>query len=805
MKQLFVADVIESSSELIMVNTNILVAFAIAFLASLSLSSAFAKHNLDIPNTFEKNLDHKLQPVFREKREKETEAFYLKNNPLELEEEPLESTSIYKRKTLEEEAKDVEKSEEQEELNIEPKTTNDITTEEEDVEDDVFSYRSMHDLIQALILADETDIAERLQRLRENTTTTEKLSNLPKRQAVASAAAAAAAASSSSLLGANLWDAVPLDDLDTHSCEVEAFSHGHFHLSGTIVHEFFCELRKFWHYGLIVLRNLRSGLSLGPLIGEDVISDSILEHLFHHTSHLLHVVIREPHHLLILPDIIHDAVPFPSIIGAIHRIKHVFFRVLHFGIDLFRTHIRHVLAHLFSHLRFGIREQLYHLGSSILPLEEIAAEPFVSTAAAAATATATATATASSDIIVPDYETSLSEVLSSFRGFYNGYYASGIPHLIRTGLTSISSSSAFSTIGSYLSRIPFCGNFGYGPVEQSTVVSTAAASSASSSVAIGGRPIVSPVVEYGSIVPVAPIVPVETETASSSASATATATATTIAETQPVFSAGPTIVPSIVPYESTSSGAAAVATATATTTAAEVPLSDYSTIPLVQPEVVPNVLEDNVAVASAAAASSAANVVSTPVVGRVPFTLPLRRPILSTVAPTAAAAAAAASASASTGGRTVLRPASYRGLDLDIDRRIKYPLFRPRVLPTVASSSAAASSVATSASSAAAASSSAISSGGFNIVLPREQIISALGYDYLLPGDIISVTLKNKSILFGRVLDATSPITFNFLRPKIRASLLHNGGRIWKLLPRDFRDPECYRKFNNPLLLRDGL
>ena len=34
-------------------------------------------------------------------------------------------------------------------------------------QDDVFSYRSMHDLIQALILADEEDIAERLQQLRE--------------------------------------------------------------------------------------------------------------------------------------------------------------------------------------------------------------------------------------------------------------------------------------------------------------------------------------------------------------------------------------------------------------------------------------------------------------------------------------------------------------------------------------------------------------------------------------------------------------------------------------------------------------
>lgn len=34
-------------------------------------------------------------------------------------------------------------------------------------QDDVFSYKSMHDLIQAFILADEQDIAMRLQQLRE--------------------------------------------------------------------------------------------------------------------------------------------------------------------------------------------------------------------------------------------------------------------------------------------------------------------------------------------------------------------------------------------------------------------------------------------------------------------------------------------------------------------------------------------------------------------------------------------------------------------------------------------------------------
>ncbi|XP_011685480.1 PREDICTED: uncharacterized protein LOC105448478 isoform X2 [Wasmannia auropunctata] len=810
--------------------SNILAAFAIAFLACLSLSSALAQHNLDISNAFE---DLELQPFLREKRQEKAEVFHLRNsNPLELEEELSEpAKTVYERRAVVEEAKDDGKSKEREKPSTEPKINNDIEKEEEDA---------------------------------QNATKSEKFSKLPKRQAVASATATASA--SSSLVGANLWDAVSLVDLDEHSCEVEAFSHGHFHVSGTIVHEFFCELRKFWHYGLIVFRNLKSGLTFGPLIAGDIIHEGLFSHLFHHTSRLFDVIISEPHHLLILPDIIRDAVPLTSVTGACHRFKHVFFKVLHFGLDLFRGHVRHVLAHLFSHPHLGVhlRERLHHLHrfGSILPLEEIVAEPIVSTAAAAATATATATATTTStattssdsSIIVPDYHRSLAEVLSSFRGFYDGYHASGLAHLIRTGARSISMSSAFPRISSCLS--PFFSHFtGYGPVEQSTTVTTASSTSSTSSsiggIGAGSPSILSPVIEP-TIVPVAPpvpVVPIQTETASSTASATATATAT-IAETQPVFSAEPTIIPSVIPCDQPISSGVAASAAAATATAAAVPVvSSYPTASLIQPvptlspaivsntvsesssvvvaapeaAVLPTVLEGNgaaaaSATAAAAAASSAANVFPTSVVGRAPIALPLRRhrprPILSTVTP--ATAAAAASASASTGGYVPsFGPARYRGLDLDIDRRIRYPSpIRSQVFPAVipssavTSSTAAAAAAASTSSSSAAASSSAssISSGGFNFVLPREQIIGALGHDdYLLPGDVVVVNLRNKSRLFGRVLDATSPVTFGFLQPKMRASLLRHGGRVWNLLPRDFRDPECFRKFNNPLLLRHGI
>lgn len=131
MKQSVAPDVIEFPSKLIMANTsNILAVFAIAFLASLSSSSAFAKHDLDIPSAFEKRFDHELQPFLREKRQKEAEVFHLgNNNPLELEEELSEPKSIYDRRAVGEEVKEVGqkddgKNEEQEKPSTEPKTSN---------------------------------------------------------------------------------------------------------------------------------------------------------------------------------------------------------------------------------------------------------------------------------------------------------------------------------------------------------------------------------------------------------------------------------------------------------------------------------------------------------------------------------------------------------------------------------------------------------------------------------------------------------------------------------------------------------
>ncbi|KAL0122420.1 hypothetical protein PUN28_007266 [Cardiocondyla obscurior] len=823
--------------------SNVLAAFAVVFLAFSSSSSA--EHNSDVYNVFNSHeLNYEIEPVYREKRQNEAEEYYLRNiDPLTHEKEAELSEAVYeKRAVYAEKAKDQtrqndeEKSEEREKSNVE--VTNDIE-EAQDTQDDVFSYKNMHDLIQALILADEEEIIERLKQLRKNDPKSETHSKLPKRQAVASASASASASatSSSDLLGATLWDPVSLVDLDAHSCETEAFSHGHFHLSGTLGHEFFCELRKLWHYVLIIFRNFRSELTLGPLVAGDVVAEGVSDSFFYHVSHIAQAVIREPHHLLVLPDIIRDAVPFPSIFGAFNRVRFVFSKVFHFGLDLLRGHARHVFNHFLNHPHLGVhlQKKLHKLHKlqkygSILPLEDVIAEPIgvAETSAVAATATATATATASSDsVVIPNYQRSLAELLSSCRGFYDGFHASGFSHLIRAGAQSFSVSSAFSRISSYLPRIPlfsnFFSNYDCAAPQTTTVTASSAASASSvasassaasaSSIGFGGpaavvaAPVISPVIE--------PIV----ETGSASASATATAS---VAETQPAISVGPTIVPSVVSYEPVSSNVAASAAATATATAAASPVvSGYQTAPLIQavptlsPAIVSNTVSETSSVAVSSAAASASPVISTSIYGRVPHTHRKHyksKPIHVSKhaykhAPSVTSSAAAASASASTGGRVLLEPARYRGLDLDIDRRFRYPLGRSRIYsaggPSAAASSAAASVSGGSAASTAAASSSASSSlsDGYSLVLPREQVIGALGYNYLVPGDVVTVTLKNKSVLFCRVVDANSPLTFSFLKPKLRTSLVRSGGRVWNLLPRDFKDPECIRKFDNPLLL----
>lgn len=104
MKQPIATRIIEFPLKLIMANTcNIFAAFAVAFLASLSLSSAFVNQDFDIPQDFQKNSDLELQPFYRQKRE-ENAYLVKKHDSLELE-ELSESQTVHDRRATAEETK----------------------------------------------------------------------------------------------------------------------------------------------------------------------------------------------------------------------------------------------------------------------------------------------------------------------------------------------------------------------------------------------------------------------------------------------------------------------------------------------------------------------------------------------------------------------------------------------------------------------------------------------------------------------------------------------------------------------------
>jgi len=126
---------------------------AVVLLASLSLSSAFTKHNFDIHNAFEKRgIDHdELQPLVREKRQEEAQVFYPGGNggaPLDVEERPSELTAESERRAVyqeEQETKDLtigqndeRRNGKWEKSNVEPKTSNGIEKQEEEQDAQVY-------------------------------------------------------------------------------------------------------------------------------------------------------------------------------------------------------------------------------------------------------------------------------------------------------------------------------------------------------------------------------------------------------------------------------------------------------------------------------------------------------------------------------------------------------------------------------------------------------------------------------------------------------------------------------------------
>ncbi|XP_032681117.1 mucin-17-like isoform X2 [Odontomachus brunneus] len=950
MKHLDAIEIIEFPSGHIMEYTQkILVVFAIAFLGSLSLSSAaYIKKDLNFAKNFEKNFNLELpRTLLREKRQSERFDLSLtENNAAELE-DLSELEKVHDRRAVAEEIQEAslkfEKIEEQEKRSAH-KEHNDT---EENTQDEAVP-KNVHDVIRALYNKKEDSTEELQQELQENSTDPDDFNKLLKRHLHPGVVG--------NILGANFLEEIPLEQLDSHSCMVEAFDYGHSHNSGLLTHELLCEVRKVPHYIRVGMRNLKSELTLGPMITEEFEGD-VLGSFHRHIPQLFEAVIKEPHHLLILPEIIRDVVPFKSIFRAMHRINTVFFKVVHFVHNMIREHLFKIAENFLLHHNLGLHflRILHHfgklhlvervLGLALPHLENIIAKPILSPVTLH-----------DDELYTPEYHHSLREVIATFQGVHDGYFASGIHDLFRSGVKTFFSESTRSTMTSFLSTIPFLNNFvpyldtittkfspvdvspvvnpifenfapvvapiidglspvispfGLGsvvnavepvPIETETVRTSVSSESRASSIVevapevapVIESPVINPLVGYSIINPVTSVYPVvtkavapfayskasasivgapnlvvspvvggpiissfghlgsvispevyptATEVMSSASgmaktssivgspdlagtlasetvsSSTSSSTSSTVVEAQPVVAtkpvvsyAAPTMLPhtvSAIPYvpssvvsETTAVSESSSKSVSVTESVAPAPVVetipevvDCGPAPVVvsEPAVESSVM--TTASASTVTSSSASNVAA---IQQHPSGLYPN--VVSAVAPVAPIVSASASSNAIVSTTDHLtKPLPFAGYGLN------YPglsLARPGYYSPLSFSRALASAVAASKTvSTTSSTTSVISRRDFSFVLPREKIVNVLGSDCILPGDTVSVTLKNKAVLYGSVLDASSPITFSFLRPKLYNPLLRSGARVWNVLHSDFTDPECVEIFNDPALL----
>ncbi|EFN86655.1 hypothetical protein EAI_03688 [Harpegnathos saltator] len=1057
MKQPDAIEVIESPLASVMEHTSkILVAFAIAFLASLSVSSAaYIKKDFNTAKNFEKNVNFELPRTFREKRHlnEHFDLFLAEDDAAKIEDEPSE---FHDRRAIAEEIKGTSLKYEEEEKQNAHKENSD--TEGNTLEDAV-SYKYLYNIIQALTYAENEDL--------NSTDADGNFSKLLKR--FVTDLPYAPVALSGDILGTDFEEEISLEQLDRHSCPLEAFSYGHFHHSGRLTHEFFCEIRKFIHYMLYTVRGLKSELTLGPLFGDEFEGDAFGS-FFRHTPQFVEAVIKEPHHLQIVPEIIRDVVPCPSIFRAILRIVCISLKVLHFVLKLIKTQLFYFIDFILFNQHLALRlilRVLHHLlgGFHLLehfdwerPLEFIE-EPILSPVVY------------DSEVFAPEYYNSFNEVVSSIRGIHDGYFASGIHDLFKSGVSAFTTTETVPAFSSFLTTIPFISNFvpffnsltessvstvdvsevaspvvggfgtivgglapvfsslaGLGPIFPKAVESESVSTSVSSTSSIVDESVAAPVVEsplinpfygYGSLIspvasaypvgcetptsavisasatvdainpglaapvvagpvignpalnlygygplmsPVAPAYPVGSEavtTATASATVdavnqglaapvvegpvlgnpalignpalnlygygplmspvasaypvgsetvtTATASATVDAVNQglaapvvagpvignsalnlygygplmsPVASASPvgsetvTTATASAPVDAVNPGLAAPvvagplmgplignpalnlygygplmspvvasgmpveaeSTSTSTVVETQSAVAAEPAVPLVSPQVVPagllytslpsvyaspviSTALENTAVSetSSLAVSESEPIVALPGIRTVPevvsYAAPMYAPAMeSTVADTSVSSATSISTVSdatalpySVGPLGLASPygsgmapwlAGYEGRYSAADLlRLGYPLARP--LGFLSS----AAPVAESGVSETVEKTSVVSRRNYSLVLPREKIIGVLGSDCITPGDVVAVTLRNKSILYGNVLDAESPITFSFLRPRLTGFALRKGARVWNIMHSDFTDPECLDIFNDPVLL----
>ncbi|XP_047357881.1 uncharacterized threonine-rich GPI-anchored glycoprotein PJ4664.02-like [Vespa velutina] len=651
----------------------------------------------------------------------------------------------------------------------------------------------------------------------------------------------ATASSSESSSSFSFPTPLPLEVLKQIECTAEAIEYGHPHLLSTIVQEILCEVKKLLHYLLHAFLNLLSEISIGPqnnLLEADV--GSTFVEFLKRAPVIVEELLKEPQHLLALPEILINAIPLEDIVLTINRLKEDFLLLL--------ERIYPAFSQLFERIITIKGKEIDIILSYVDAFKTFFLNLITSF-------------TTSADILLSDVQIGPT-FINFVKAVYDGYQASGIQE---TFINSQSPVTILSEQDEVLPVIPLSSQS-----TTSAAVTTTSTSEAeivpiqeplipsvpvpSSEVSTSSSTSTTTVVSEPKIL-IEEIPSTITTTTTTTAAAAATAATGAVATTSAASSSSSNLLSPISNIDTTDVVSSSSSSSSSTSSVSTLPeldetvastatssSSSSSTLPelskaLVEPSflsrVIPiississrtkdltsatssaisdgNLLTDTTASSSSASSSSSSSLLSSinPVISTVSPSLtsssasssasssfidnyasPITR--IENILPVTSTSSASSSSAVSTSSNpTIIVPSSpilnpYR-------RKFQVSSAVPAVTSLLATTSTPESS---------GISSSSLSEFPLKlkwpVTLPRNKVIAAIGNNNLVPGDIVLMTLKSNKTYFSRITDEVSPLTFEFLKPRMFSGVLNTFGRIWKLVPGDFNDINCESLFNS--------
>ncbi|XP_033177439.1 uncharacterized protein LOC100746661 [Bombus impatiens] len=236
----------------------------------------------------------------------------------------------------------------------------------------------------------------------------------------------------------------PQDPLESNSCETQAASHGHRHRVGIIVHEYFCELNKFFHYVVDAGQSLKPESPFVHLLNitEDAILFTELEdlpELIEIGVTRLEAILKHPEKLETLLNIIRKSFRIVTpILKSVIRLKGCTVKFITHIQDLFNyfkldyEYIVGILKEFENKVFTFINTALSFIYGCILnPIEEIA------NLFSKAIAWLETTIGYLIDYVQQKFYRHLSlleEAIDILQAFYNGYTASGFSETLNIAL-----------------------------------------------------------------------------------------------------------------------------------------------------------------------------------------------------------------------------------------------------------------------------------------------------------------------------------------------------------------------------------